>query len=99
MKNEMVLSAIDSFPRESQKDRLKSIKVKRVRGREFVVGSSHSSGHLESVGHVAADNTLSFLMTDLREAAKRGGGDLIHVAVGINNSRSSADNKKLWHSQ
>jgi len=39
-----------------------------MRGRKTAVGSSASSVH--SIGHVAADNTLAFLMTHLREAAK-----------------------------
>lgn len=78
----------------SHRDRLKWIRAHRARGRELVVGSSGSDGHVKSVGHVAADNTLAFLLTHLREAARRGGGDLIQVAVGINNSRRSADNNR-----
>lgn len=80
--------------------RAKGIKVSRMRDRKLAVGSLGSSGHLDSVGH-AADNTLAFLMKHLREAVKGGVGadDLIQVTAGINNSRSSVDNKKLWHPQ
>lgn len=40
-----------------------------MRGRELGF-----RGHLDSVGHAAADNTLDFLMTHLREATKECGG-------------------------
>lgn len=65
-----------------------------MRGRKLAGGSLGSSGHLDGVGH-AADNTLAFLMTHLREAVKGvGADDLIQVTADINNSRRSVDNKK-----
>lgn len=58
-------------------------------------GNSRFSGHPGDVGHVTADSRLAFILTCRREAAKSGGrGDLMQVAAGVNNLRSSVDSRK-----